>query len=101
MTYIEYLIYLANICACILLKILNSFIGLTTIFIAIQWQKYIYTVIIEREINVPKKKVYKRVQDPMLKQATKYSHITQKQKQKKQTKKYITNQGKSSYNCGT
>ena len=32
----------------------------------------------------------------MLKQATKYSHITQKQN--KQTQKHITNQGKSSYN---
>lgn len=64
MTYIEYLIYLANICACILLKILNSFIGLTTMFIAIQWQKYIYTVITEREIKIPQGRFTKEFKTP-------------------------------------
>ena len=37
----------------------------------------------------------------MLNQATKYSHITQKQNKTNKQKNYIINQSKGCYKCGT
>lgn len=49
---------------------------------------HIYCYNWKRDKNATRK-VYKRVQDPMLKQATKCSHITQKQKKRNKQKKTL------------